>query len=187
MKALLAALFLGSCLLPSALATTITVVPIYEPISLTGTDGDDALSDIGEALQASVMSRPMALSGAFPEDLVDAIRSPHLIPTNNENYKVQEANLLVLSNLRMKGELLGGALIVTVNVSEFTVPKDLDLTGRQIVKLSLIALRKTLEEYQRHQTQALAVVVNMEGAEGENANLADLATKFTVSPEGASN
>ena len=185
MKALLlAALFLGNCLLPTVHATTITVVPIFEPLSLAGTDGDDALSGIGEALQASIMSRPMALSGAFPEDLVDAIRSPHLIPTNNENYKIQEANLLVISNLRMKAELVGGALIVTMNVSEFTVPKDLDLTARQIVKLSLIALRKTLEEYQRHQTQALSVVVNMEGAEGDKANLADLATKFTVAGDG---
>ncbi|MCU0753126.1 MAG: hypothetical protein MUC40_08920, partial [Akkermansiaceae bacterium] len=81
-----------ACLLACgpAIATTIMVVPVFEPLSLHGTDGDEAISDTGEALQACVMSRPMALTGAMPEVLVESIRSPHLIPTNNPNYKVQE-------------------------------------------------------------------------------------------------
>ena len=98
MKALLATILLGGFLGATAIASTITIVPVFEPISLHGTDGDEAISEIGAALQASVMSRPMALTGAFPEVLVDAIRSPHLIPTNHPNYKVEEANLLVLCN-----------------------------------------------------------------------------------------
>ena len=40
------------------------VVPVFEPLSLHGTDGDEAISDTGEALQACVMSRPKALTGA---------------------------------------------------------------------------------------------------------------------------
>lgn len=184
MKVLLAALFLGSCVVPSAIATTITVMPIFEPITLVGTDGDDAMSDIGEALQASVLSRPMALSGAFPEDLVDAIRSPHLLPTNNENYKVQEVNLLVLCNLGLKAEMVDGVLQVKFKVAEFAVPEEIDLTSRQILKLTLIALRKTLEDYQRRQTQPLHVNVIVDGAEGEKAPLADLAVQFTVVGEG---
>ena len=104
MKTRIAAIFLGGLLASAALATTITVVPIFEPLSLHGTDGDEAISEIGGTLQASVMSRPMALTGAFPEVLVDAIRNPHLIPTNNPNYKVQEANLLVLCNIGINAE-----------------------------------------------------------------------------------
>ena len=41
------------CLNP-VLATTIMVVPIHEPISLHGTDGDEVISEVGEALQAAV-------------------------------------------------------------------------------------------------------------------------------------
>ena len=48
------------------LASTIMVVPIFEPLSLHGTDGDGAISEIGEALQASVMPRPMAEMLASP-------------------------------------------------------------------------------------------------------------------------
>ena len=89
MRILLAAIGVGLLLASAARATTVLVVPVFEPLSLQGTDGDDARSDTGDALQACVMSRPMALSGAFPEVLVDAIRSPHLIPTNTPHYKVQ--------------------------------------------------------------------------------------------------
>ena len=77
MKTLIAAFFAGILLWSTARASTIMVVPVFEPLSLHGTDGDEAVSDIGEALQACVMARPMAMTGAFPEVLVDAIRSPH--------------------------------------------------------------------------------------------------------------
>lgn len=176
MKTLLASLLFGA----SAIASTITVVPIFEPLSLHGTDGDEAISDIGEALQASVMSRPMALTGAFPENLVDAIRSPHLIPTNHPNYKVQETNLLVLSNVGISGEMIDGVLTVKLNVAELAIPPDIDLTTRQILKLAIIALRKTLDEYQRPQTQPLTVSVIIDGTDDAKASLRDLGTKFVI-------
>lgn len=170
------------CLLAgvTALATTIMVVPVFEPLSLHGTDGDEAISDTGEALQACVMSRPMAMTGATPEVLVEAIRSPHLIPTNNPNYKVQEANLLVLANIGIDAEMTTAGLTVTLNVVQLAIPPEVDLTARQILKLAIVALRKTLEEYQRPQTQALAVSLVIEGAEGDRAGLADLAADFTI-------
>lgn len=164
----------------TALASTIMVVPIFEPLSLHGTDGDQAISEIGEALQASVMPRPMALTGAFPEVLVDAIRSPHLIPTNNPNYQVQEANLLVACNIGIVGKIENGILMVSLNVAELAIPPEIDLTTRQILKLTIIALRKTLEEYQRPQTQALPVILVIEGADEAKASLRDLGCEFTV-------
>lgn len=181
MKSLLALLSTGLLFASSAGSTTIMVVPIFEPISLHGTDGDEAISEVGEALQASVMSRPMALTGGFPEVLVDAIRSPHLIPTNNPNYKVQEANLLVLCNIGISGEMNeNNNLTVRLNISELSIPADVDLTTRQILNLAIIALRKTLDEYQHQQTLPLVVNLLIEGADDTKSSLRDLATKFTI-------
>lgn len=161
-------------------ASTIMVVPVFEPLSLHGTDGDEAISDTGEALQACVMSRPMAMTGAFPEVLVDAIRSPHMIPTNNPNYKVQEANLLVICNIGISGEMTAEGLTVRFDVAQLAIPTEVDLTSRQILKLAIVALRKTLEEYQRPQTQPLAVTLVVEGADEAKAGLRDLGTRFVV-------
>lgn len=163
-------------------ATTITVVPIYEPLSLHGTDGDEAISDSGEALQATVMPRPMALSGAFPEDLVQAIRTPHLLPTNNENYKVQEANLLVLCNIGLTADIEKDVLTIHINVAEHTIPADVDLTSRQILKLTIVAIRKTLEEWHIGQGGTLKVVIHIdENPEtASKTNLAELSTEFDI-------
>jgi hypothetical protein len=187
MKILITAIFSSAILMTAAWSSTIMVVPIFEPISLHGTDGDEAVSEVGEALQASVMSRPMALTGAFPEVLVDAIRSPHLIPTNNPNYKVQEANLLVLCNVGISGEIIENVLTVRLNIAELAIPADVDLTTRQILNLAIIALRKTLDEYQREQTQPLTVNILIEGADNAKASLRDLSAKFVIGEEPAAN
>lgn len=168
-------------------ASTIMVVPVYEPLSLHGTDGDDVITDVGEALQASVMPRPMALTGAFPEVLVDAIRSSHRIPTNNPNYKVTETNLLVICDVGIAGQMTETGLLVTFDISKLTIPPDVDVTSRQVLKLALVALRKTLEEYQKPQTQALEVTVVIQGADEAKASLTDLGGKFSVGPPPESN
>ncbi|MBC8126595.1 MAG: hypothetical protein H8M99_05555 [Gloeobacteraceae cyanobacterium ES-bin-144] len=180
MKNLVAAFFSGLLLWSAANATTITVVPIFEPLSLRGTDGDEAISDTGEALQACVLSRPMAMSGAFPEALVDAIRSPHLFPTNNPNYKIQETNLLVLCNILISGTMTPEGLTVRLDVSQLAIPVEVDLTARQLLRLTIVAVRKTLEQYQRQQTQPLAVALVIEGADETKAGLRELAARFTI-------
>lgn len=180
MKTLLAALFAGCLLCSQAPATTIMVVPIFEPLSLHGTDGDEAISDTGEALQACVMSRPMAMTGAVPEVLIDSIRSPHLIPTNNPNYKIQETNLLVLANIGISGELTTEGLTVKLDVAQLKIPKDVDLTSRQILKLTIVAIRKTLEVYQAGQTDPLKVTLIVEGADETKAGLRDLNAQFVI-------
>lgn len=187
MKTWIAAILLSGCTLLTASATMTMMVPIFEPLSLHGTDGDQAISEIGEALQASVMSRPMALTGAMPEGLISAIRSPHLIPTNNPNYKVQEANLLVLCNITIGGEMTEAGLVVRLDVSQLTIPTEVDLTSRQILKLAIIAARKTLDEYQRPQTKPLHVAILIEGTDDAKASLRDLGTKFVIGEEPAAN
>ena len=180
MKTLLAAVFAIALPCGGTHATTIMVVPVFEPLSLQGTDGDEAISDTGAALQASVMSRPMALTGAFPEILVDAIRSPHLIPTNNPNYKVQETNLLVLCNIGISGTMSSTGLTVRLDVAQLVIPPSVDLTSRQILKLTLVAVRKTIEEYQRPQTQPITVTVVIEGTGEAKTGLRDLSTRFVI-------
>ncbi len=180
MKILISALLAGWLLASAARATTLMVVPVFEPLSLQGTDGADARSDTGDALQACVMSRPMALTGAFPEVLLDAIRSPHLIPSNQPNYKVQEANLLVLCNIGITGSLAAGGLTVRLDVAQLAIPPQVDLTARQILKLSVLAVRKTLEEYQHPQSQPLAVTLIVEGSGEANASLRDLGSHFLL-------
>jgi hypothetical protein len=168
-----------------AMGTTIMVVPVFEPLSLHGTDGDEAISDTGEALQACVMSRPMAMTGAFPEVLVDAIRSPHAVPTNNPNYQVRETNLLQLCGIGISGEMTSDGLLVRLDVAKLAIPPEVDLTARQILKLAIVAVRKTLDAYQKHQTQVLAVKLVIEGADETRANLPDLGAHFEV-PAGGS-
>lgn len=187
MKILYAALFAGSLMGLPARATTIMVVPIYEPLSLHGTDGDEAISDTGEALQACVMARPMAMTGAFPEVLIDAIRSPHLIPTNNPNYKVQETNLLVLANIGINGEMTSEGLTVKLDVAQLKIPEEVDLTARQILKLIIVAIRKTLDEYQAPQPDPLAVTLVIDGADDDKAGLRDLGAKFVIGGAQAEN
>ncbi len=161
-------------------ASTISVVSIHEPVSLHGTDVDGMIADTGEALQATVVARPMALTGAFPEVLVESIRTPHKLPTNNPNYKVEEANLLVLCNVDIGAEVTDEGLLVKLDVSALSIPVDVDLTSRQLLKLSLVALRRTLEEYHRPQTEPLKVIVAITGTSENNASLLDLEVAFTL-------
>lgn len=180
MKILLAALCVACLLGSPAAATTIMIVPIFEPLSLHGTDGDEAISDTGEALQACVMPRPMAMTGASPEVLVDAIRSPHLIPTNNPNYKIQETNLLVIANIGISGEMTADGLTVRMDVSQLSIPPEIDLTARQILKLAIVAIRKTLEVYQAPQSTSLTVTLVIEGADEAKSNLRELGARFVI-------
>lgn len=161
-------------------ATTISVVPVFEPISLHGTDVDEIITETGEALQATVISRPMALTGAFPESLVDAIRTPHRLPGNNPNYLVEEANLLVLCDIGIGAEVTDDGLLVRLNVAELAIPEGVDLTVRQVLKLGLVAVRKTLEAYQAPQTDPLRVLVRIMGTDEGTASLKDLDSEFTL-------
>jgi hypothetical protein len=185
MKALLPAC-MATLLFATAHATTITLVPVFEPLSLHGTDGDEVIVETGEALQATVMARPMALTGAYPEVLIESIRSPHKIPTNNPNYKTTEANLLVLCRIGLSGELIEGGLRVRLDISNLAIPAEVDLTSRQVLNLAIVAVRKTLEDYQKLQTGNLNVTLSIEGADEGKAPLRDLSAKFTVAA-GAAN
>lgn len=180
MKTLLMSLCVTALGCLSTVATTIMVTPIYEPLSLHDTDGDEAISKTGEALQACVMSRPQAITGAVPEDLVHAIRRSHQIPSNNDNYQVAEANLLMLTGITLRAEMKGNQLEVRLNVSGMSIPPEVDLTSRQILNLTIVAIRKTLEAYQAEQGRPLPTKLLIEGTNELNASLIELGAEFTI-------
>ena len=162
-------------------ATVIDVVQIYQPLSLHGSDVDDEVDDMGQSLQAAILSRPMALTGAFPEVLVESIAMPHQLPTNNENYKVKEVNLVALCGLKLQAELTkDGVLEVEVNIANLVIPEDVDLTARQVLKLVHGSIRKTLTEYNSAQKEELKVLLRIVGTQESNRSLEDLGTQYKV-------
>ena len=163
-----------------ARATTLSVVQIFEPISLHGTDVDSALNASGEALRATVLSRPMVLSGAFPECLVEAVRNTHEMPSNDPNYDVREANLMLLCKVGIGAKVEDTGLKVTLDVTNLAIPEEVDLTAKQVLRLVIVAVRKTLEIYQQPQSGALKVDVVIVGTTPENEALKELESSFLL-------
>lgn len=164
-------------------ATTLAVVQVYEPLSLHDTDVDDVIAGIDETLKATVVPRPMALSKALPEALISSIRTPHRLPSDDPNYKITEANLLVLCNIGIRGELTSASqLVVKLDVSHLAIPHEVDLTSRQLLKLSILSVRKTLETYQRSQPHGrpLDVTIEIIGTNDSQTALRELNTKLSI-------
>jgi len=174
------ALLVSAAFLSPLAATTISVVPIFEPVSLHETDVDEVITDTGEALQATVVSRPMALTGAFPETLIESIRTPLKLPTNNPNYTVEEANLLVLCMIGISAEVTQDGLLVKFDVSKLEIPEGVDLTVRQVLKLGIVAVRKTLEVYQAPQSDTLVIRIRITGTDEGTASLTELDSQFEL-------
>ncbi|MGA0846369.1 MAG: hypothetical protein ACO3RV_07500, partial [Luteolibacter sp.] len=70
--------------------------------------------------------------------------------------------------------------LVTLDVSQLAIPTEIDLTPRQVVKLAILAARKTLEQYQQSQDGALVCELRIEGVQADHADLADLACRFSI-------
>jgi hypothetical protein len=173
-------------LLIAAQATVIDVVIIHQPLSLHGSDVDDEVDDTGESLQAGILSRPMALTGGFPEVLVEAIAMPHQLPTNNPNYAIKEVNLVVLCGLKLSAEIDDtGVLQVEINVANLQIPDDVDLTARQVLKLAIGSIRKTVMEYNAQQKDDLKVLLRIVGTNESNRSLEDLGCQYKAPGKGA--
>ena len=126
-------------------ATTLEVLRVFQPLSLHGTDVDHEFK--GEAIQAHIFARPMVLSGAMPENLVLAVATPHRMPATF-NYDVNECNLLTLFQVELSGIMLdSGQLKVAFNLSKMKAPEGVELPIRTVLKLSIQALKRTLEDY----------------------------------------
>ncbi|MFP6855930.1 MAG: hypothetical protein VCA73_01555 [Roseibacillus sp.] len=170
-------------LLPAmASAVTLEVVKLYQPLSLHNTDGVGEEQEGEEPIQAAVLSRPFAISGAIPEDLVKAVATPHKISSNTPAYDVKDANLLNLCKVALTAEMKNQKLLVRLDVSKLELPEDLDLTGRQVVRLSINAIRRTLKDYFREieEEEAFEVSIGVIGTNEGNAALEDMAVRFKV-------
>ncbi len=170
------------CLLSSfSSAVTLEVVNLHQPLSLHGTDGVGDTLGQDDPVQAAVMPRPYAVTGAMPEDLVKAVAAPHRIATNGDGYKVEDANLLNLCRVALGAEMKGSRLLVRLDVSKFTLQEDMDLTARQVLTLSIIAIERTLRDYFRDVEDAvLGVSIGIKGTTEGNASLRDLARRFKI-------
>ena len=158
--------------------TTLEVFRIFHPLSLHGTDVDYEFE--GETIQARVLSRPLVLSGALPEELVGAVASSYRMPAV-PNYPERECNLLVLYGLEVTGDMAGEAdLKIVIDLSANQVPKDVVLPLRTVLKLTISALKKTLKDSQLIENRPLNVTLELAGLTEKTASLRDLAGKFEV-------
>ena len=161
-------------------AETLEMVLIYQPLSLHGTDGSGEMDETDAALPASVLPRPMVMSGALPEELVDAVQESHKVATKSVGYKVEEANLLALCGIRVEVELKEKRLFVQMDVSKLEIPEEVDLTVRQILKLGIIAIRKTLAAYYEGTEDKSLCQIEIVGTTEETDGLKDLKTEFVM-------
>lgn len=158
--------------------TTLEVFRIFQPLSLHGTDVDYEFE--GETIQARVLSRPMVLSGALPEELVSAVGSSYRMPAVL-NYTERECNLLRLYGLEITGEMTGEAdLKIIIDLSASEAPKDVVLPLRTVLKLTISALKQTLKDSHLIENRPLNVTLEFAGLTEKTASLRDLAGKFQI-------
>ena len=162
-------------------AVTLEVVQLYQPLSLHNTDGIGEGLGKDEPIQAAVMSRPYAVTGAMPEDLVKAVGAPHRIASNGDGYDVEDANLLNLCKIDLSAEMKNARLLVRLDLSAFVLPEELDLTARQVVTLSIMAIEQTLRDYfSDSREEVLSVSIGVKGTNEGNESLGDLARRLRI-------
>ena len=163
------------------LAVTLEVVELYQPLSLHRTDGVGETLGEEDPVQAAVFARPYAVTGAMPEDLVKAVAAPHRIATNSEGYEVEDANLLNLCGVALSSEMKVNRLLVRFDMGDFKLPEDLDLSARQVIQLSIIAVERTLRSYFRNfKDEVLSVSIGIIGTTDGNESLKELAKRFRL-------
>ena len=169
------------CLSGLSSAITVEVVNLHQPLSLHFTDGVGEEIN-GELLQAAVMSRPYAITGAIPEDLVKAVATPHQIPSNAEAYNLKDANLLNLCKIALNAEMRRGKLLVRFDVSKFSIPEEVDLAAQEVMQLSIMAVERTLRDYFKkvYEEEAFEVSIGVVGTNEGNASLRELAKRFKI-------
>ena len=129
-----------------AFSSTKSVCRVWQPISLHGTDVSSVLGKESGVDYTVLMSRPVVLSGALPEDLVYAVALHHQLASIG-GYDEKEANLIALCKIKLRAQLTEDGLLVSLDVSGATVPKEVEVSLYDVVKLSVDALKMTLEDY----------------------------------------
>jgi hypothetical protein len=120
-----------------------SLVQVYQPTSLLGTEGEDDPLGTGEWMAATIVSRPVIIGGAFPESPVYAVSLPHRIAGATEGFP-QESNLIVIVGGKVHAEWGESEHRIIADFSKATVPENLGVTLIQVMKLTAVCLQKTL-------------------------------------------
>ncbi|MEO1856314.1 MAG: hypothetical protein ABGY95_02965 [Rubritalea sp.] len=168
-----------------AFSTTKSVYRVWQPISLHGTDVSSVQGKESGVDYTVLMSRPVVLSGALPEDLVYAVALKHQLASIG-GYSVKEANLMSLSKIKLHAQLTDDVLLVSLDISGAKVPKDVDVSLYNVVKLSIDALKMTLEDYtaaylQEGMSCAILVTSDQKGPQLEKLKKLDV--RFVANKE----
>lgn len=134
---------LASLLLQTTLQAERSLVEVYQPTSLLGTDLDGDPLGTGESLAATIVARPVIIGGAFPESPVHAVSLPHKIAGAPEGFP-EESNLIVIVGGRVHAEWGQTEHRIIADFSKAKVPENLGVTIIQVMKLTAICLQKTL-------------------------------------------
>ena len=159
----------------STLAVTTGLNAIYQPLALYGTDYDSDEAEDGKMLQGVVMDRPMALSGAFPEVLVEAVSSSHKLASIGA-YDEKEANLIPLCGVKVRAELGDTRLRLVIDLEKLDVPKKLELSDLEVTILVIEAIMRTFSEWGEVHAEEAEVELIVTGRE----ELETLGTVFLI-------
>lgn len=173
-------ILLAALILPVS-AVTLDVVTVWLPLSLHHTDSVG--QDMGEeAVQAGVFPRPMVLSGAFPEILVESAAQPFRL-TGTERYEVEECNLFQLCGILLKTDLGAETLAIQLDVENMSIPAEVDLTAETILKICIQAIEKTLRGHPMAEGETLPCEFTIVGTTEKNQGLTALNRKFILGAE----
>lgn len=169
-KRIVSLVLASACL---ASASTKSVYQVWQPLSLHGTDVSSVAGKESGVDYTVLMSRPVVLSGALPEDLVYAVARSHKIDSNG-NYDIDEANLLALSKIKLNARFDEKGLAIQLDVSSASLSSDVEVSLFDVVKLGIEALRKTLDDYgQSYLSESMPCSISVIGT-GDSVELKQL-------------
>ncbi len=120
-----------------------SLIDVYQPTSLLGTDTEADPLGSGEWIAATIVSRPVIIGGAFPESPVHAISLPHKIAGAPDGFPA-ESNLIVIVGGQLRAEWGQSEDRIIADFSKAEVPGDLGVTLLQVMKMTAICLERTL-------------------------------------------
>jgi len=121
------------------------IVPIFQPLSLLGTELEAYPLGQDEGICADVMATPAIVSSAYPEAIVQAIALPHRFYHAPEGFP-DESNLLVLAGARLEAAWGEERHSVTIDFSQASLEDRLGVTLDQLCRLTILCLSKSLRQ-----------------------------------------
>ncbi len=120
-----------------------SLIEVYQPTSLLGTELDSDPLGTGESLAATIVVRTVIIGGAYPESPVHAISLPHKIAGAPEGFP-EESNLIVMVGADIHAEWGKTEDLIIADFSKAKVPENLGVSLIQVMKMTALCLQKTL-------------------------------------------